>query len=166
LETLPGDELFEVDSAAHDSPLKAVRERLKAIERCPRSEDLPLAVLASIESMYEDFKQADDDDERVEVMREAFPNETFLRIGVLSLIDLLDPSINIEDPTIRTAEIDALIKIVLFEERKRRPGSRPPSLPPPPPPTDTRKARSLAPPPRKKSQAPQAPDGETEIEVF
>jgi hypothetical protein len=148
-ETLPGEELLELGTAPEDEGLLAeVKERLRKIDRLPRDENLPLNVLTSIESMYEDLQAAFTDEERLDAIREAFPNETFLRIGVLALIDLLDPSIDVQSPTIRGAEMDALLKIVLYEERKRRNPSKPASMPPPPP--GGGRARSLAPPPRKK----------------
>lgn len=148
-ETLPGEELLELDAGPQDEGLLVeVKERLRKIDRLPRDEKLPLQVLTSIESMYEDLQAAFTDEERLDAIREAFPNETFLRIGVLALIDLLDPSIDVQSPTIRGADMDALLKIVLYEERKRRNPSKPASMPPPPP--GGSRARSLAPPPRKK----------------
>jgi hypothetical protein len=99
----------------------------------------------------------------LELMKEAFPNPTYLRIGILALIDLLDQTIDVQDPTIRAADIDTLLKIVLIEERKRRTSSRPASLPPPP---ATGRARSLAPPPRKgASKGPAVQGSESEIDL-
>jgi hypothetical protein len=162
-ETLSGEEVLEIDSPADQGPIVAVRERLSKIERLPRDTSLPLAVLTSIESMYHDLKDASSDDERLELMKEAFPNPTYLRIGVLALIDLLDQTIDVQDPTIRAADIDTLLKIVLIEERKRRTSSRPASLPPPP---ANSRARSLAPPPRKNaSKGPAVPGSESEVDL-
>jgi hypothetical protein len=120
-----------------------VIERLRQIDRLPPShQQLPVAILLSIEGMYADLLEASDDDEREDCIREAFPNEAHLRTALIALIELLDPNINTEEPIIRDAEIDALIKVVLFEERQRgearagaepaaRGSGRPPPLPPP-----------------------------------
>lgn len=161
-ETLSGEEVLELDAPIDDGPIVAVRERLSKIERLPRDQSLPLAVLTAIESMYDDLKDATSDDERLELMKEAFPNPTYLRIGVLALIDLLDQTIDVQDPTIRAADIDTLLKIVLIEERKRRTSSRPASLPPP----ATGRARSLAPPPRKgASKGPNVQTSDSEVDL-
>jgi hypothetical protein len=161
-ETLSGEEVLEIETP-EEGPIAEVRERLRKIERLPRDNSLPLAVLTAIESMYDDLKDATSDDERLELMKEAFPNPTYLRIGILALIDLLDHTIDVQDPTIRAADIDTLLKIVLIEERKRRASSRPASLMPPP---ATGRARSLAPPPRKgasKGPAVQGSDSEVDL---
>jgi hypothetical protein len=161
-ETLSGEEVLEIDTP-EEGPIAEVRERLRKIERLPRDSSLPLAVLTAIESMYDDLKDATSDDERLELMKEAFPNPTYLRIGILALIDLLDQTIDVQDPTIRAAEIDTLLKIVLIEERKRRTSSRPASLPPPP---ATGRARSLAPPPRKSaSKGPAVQGSDSEVDL-
>jgi len=58
----------------------------------------------------------------------------------LALIELLDPTIDVHKPPISDAEVDALVKVVLFEERQRqeqqgqggsarRSSMRPPPLP-------------------------------------
>ncbi|MEO8901182.1 MAG: hypothetical protein ABI488_05855, partial [Polyangiaceae bacterium] len=69
-----------------------------------------------------------------------------------ALIELLDPSIDINDPVIKDADVDSLIKVVLFEERHRyeqaHPSLRPPPSPSPlPPPIASRRSGSVAPPP-------------------
>ncbi|MEO7033563.1 MAG: hypothetical protein ABI548_06785, partial [Polyangiaceae bacterium] len=69
-----------------------------------------------------------------------------------ALIELLDPSIDINDPVIKDADVDSLIKVVLFEERHRyeqaHPSLRPPPSPSPlPPPSASRRPGSVAPPP-------------------
>jgi hypothetical protein len=161
-ETLSGEEVLELDTP-DQGPIQEARERLSKIDRLPRDPSLPLAVLTAIESMYDDLKDATSDDERLELMKEAFPNPTYLRIGILALIDLLDQTIDVQDPTIRAAEIDTLLKIVLIEERKRRSSSRPASLPPPP---ATGRSRSLAPPPRKSaSKGPAVQGSDSEVDL-
>jgi hypothetical protein len=80
-------------------------------------------------------------------IRDSFPNESHLTLALLGLIELLDPSIDVKDPVIRDADADSLIKVVLFEERRRYEQAHPSARPPggsPPPPGGTRRS---APPP-------------------
>ncbi|HVU05392.1 MAG TPA: hypothetical protein VHE30_26780 [Polyangiaceae bacterium] len=155
-----------------DDVRRRVIERLRVIDRLPPSHaDISTAVLLSIESMYADLWAVSDDDEREASIRESFPNETLLRTAMLAMIELLDPSVDTRDPIIRDADIAGLIKIVLFEERRRRDtgpssprkavgsqtsGSRtrrsvPPPLPrsstPPPLPSQVDVGRASSPPP-------------------
>ena len=103
-----------------DDARRRIVERLKLIERLPpRYSELSTPVLLSIESMYADLSALTDDEERETCVRDSFPNESHLRAAMLGLIELLDPSINTQDPVIRDADVDGLIKIVLFEERRR-----------------------------------------------
>jgi hypothetical protein len=121
-------------SSAGGAALNEAADALRAIDRLPPSyETLSVPILRSIESMYADLTTTGDDDEREEVIRDSFPNESHLRTAMLALIELLDSSINVNEPLIRDADVDALIKIVLFEERRRdeqggaaasRPGGR------------------------------------------
>ena len=104
-----------------DDPQVQAMARLKEIDRLPPSAaTLPLPVLLSIESMYAELEYAETDEEREELIRESFPNEALMRQAMLALIELLDPSIDTKDALIKDAEIDSLIKIVMFEERRRR----------------------------------------------
>ncbi len=104
-----------------DDPQEQAMARLKEIGRLPpAAASLPLPVLLSIESMYAELEYAETDDEREELIRESFPNESLMRQAMLALIELLDPSIDTKDALIKDAEIDSLIKIVMFEERRRR----------------------------------------------
>ncbi|HEY5956041.1 MAG TPA: hypothetical protein VIV60_05785, partial [Polyangiaceae bacterium] len=112
--------------------------RLREIERLPpRQEELSTPILLSIESMYEDLLQANSDEERAECIRESFPNEAHLRTAMFALAELLEPSIDVTRPPICDADTDALVKLVVFEERKRKDGDgglrrasvRPPPLP-------------------------------------
>jgi len=104
-----------------DEARAAVVERLSQIGRLPPSHaHLSLAMLLSIDTMYADLEIASSDEEREDAIREAFPNQVQLRQAMLALIELLDPTINTKDPLIRDAEVDSLIKIVMFEERRRR----------------------------------------------
>jgi hypothetical protein len=125
---------------------REVTSRLREIERLPPShETLSVSILHSIDGMYADLMETSDDEEREECIRDAFPNETHLRTAMIALIELLDPTINTDEPVIRDADLDALVKVVVFEERRRdgkrasavpapRMPSRPPSLPSSPPP--------------------------------
>jgi hypothetical protein len=131
--------------ANEDDVRRGVLDRLRTIDRLPPSNaDLSTAVLLSIDSMYADLWSLNDDDEREACIRESFPNETLLRTAMLSLIEQLDPSVDTHDPIIRDADVSGLMKIVLFEERRRRDGqagSRRGSSPAP-----NRRARTVPPP--------------------
>jgi hypothetical protein len=113
-------------------------QRLREIERLPpRHDELSTPILLSIESMYEDLLEASSDDERGDCIRESFPNETHLRTAMFALAELLEPSIDVTRPPISDVDTDALVKLVVFEERKRKEGDngmrrasvRPPPLP-------------------------------------
>jgi hypothetical protein len=113
-------------------------QRLREIERLPpRHEELTTPILLSIESMYEDLLQASSDEERSDCIRESFPNESHLRQAMFALAELLEPSIDVSKPPISDVDTDALVKLVVFEERKRKEGDmsirrssvRPPPLP-------------------------------------
>jgi hypothetical protein len=110
--------------------------RLKEIDRLPpRHEDLSTPILLSIESMYEDLLEATTDEERAECIRESFPNESHLRTAMFALAELLEPNIDVTKPPISDVDTDALVKLVVFEERKRKDGDgnlRRPSVRPPP----------------------------------
>jgi hypothetical protein len=126
----PPVEFIEAKPAASSDPhaapdeddvRKRVIDRLRTIDRLPPSNtDLSTPVLLSIESMYADLWAVNDDDEREAAIRESFPNETLLRTAMLALIEQLDPSVDTHDPIIRDADVSGLMKIVLFEERRRR----------------------------------------------
>jgi hypothetical protein len=100
-------------------------------------------MLLSIESMYADLLTASTDEAREMCIRDSFPNESHLTTALLALIELLDPSIDVNDPVIRDADADSLIKVVLFEERRRYEQGRSPAAAPPPPGS----ARRSVPPP-------------------
>ena len=101
-------------------------------------------------------------------IRDSFPNQQQLTTALLALIELLDPTIDVNDPVIKDADVDSLIKVVLFEERHRyemqHPSARPAAGPGPlPPPTSGRhgKGASIAPPPlpRQSALPPPLPEG-------
>jgi hypothetical protein len=149
VETVSEDELEEVGPgslrpAAEEEARRKVIERLNALGRLPpRHEDLSTPMLLSIESMYADLLTASTDEAREMCIRDSFPNESHLTTALLALIELLDPSIDVNDPVIRDADADSLIKVVLFEERRRYEQGRSPAAAPPPPGS----ARRSVPPP-------------------
>ena len=135
-------------------------ERLRSLERLPPSWDsMPTPVLLSVDSMYAELVVASDDEAREEIIRDSFPNEALLRTALLAVIELLDPTINTNDAIIAEADVDSLIKLVVFEERLRfeqagvgrsgtpsRRVSAPPPLPSTPPQGDAASRRSAPPP--------------------
>lgn len=148
VETVSEDELEEVGPgslrpAAEEEARRKVIERLNTLGRLPpRHDDLSTPMLLSIESMYADLLSASTDEAREMCIRDSFPNESHLTTALLALIELLDPSIDVNDPVIRDADADSLIKVVLFEERRRYEQGRSPAAPPPP-----GSARRSVPPP-------------------
>ena len=87
--------------------------------------------------MYAELLSASTDEARELCIRDSFPNPAQMSSALLALIELLDPSIDINDPVIRDADVDSLIKVVLFEERHRYEQAHP-SLRPPPSPSHCR----------------------------
>jgi hypothetical protein len=139
--------------APEEEARRRVLEKLAGISRLPpHHEALSTPILLSIESMYAELLSASTDEARELCIRDSFPNPAQMSSALLALIELLDPSIDINDPVIRDADVDSLIKVVLFEERHRyeqaHPSLRPPPSPSPlPPPMASRRAGSVAPPP-------------------
>jgi hypothetical protein len=127
-----------VETRGPDDDVRAtVMESLREIGRLPPSfEQLSTPILLSIESMYADLFEATSDEERTECIHESFPNESHLRSAMLALAELLEPSIDVTRPPISEADTEALVKLVVFEERRRKDGTvanrssvRPPPLP-------------------------------------
>ena len=127
-----------VEARGPDDDVRATAvESLKEIGRLPPSfEQLSTPILLSIESMYADLFEATSDEERTECIHESFPNESHLRSAMLALAELLEPSIDVTRPPISEADTEALVKLVVFEERRRKDGTaanrssvRPPPLP-------------------------------------
>jgi len=163
----PEDSLLEIASAEDDvdkliqnsqrpapeeEARRRVLEKLAAISRLPpHHEALTTPILLSIESMYAELLSASTDEAREMCIRDSFPNPAQMSSALLALIELLDPSIDINDPVIRDADVDSLIKVVLFEERHRyeqaHPSLRPPPSPSPLPPPTSARRNSVAPPP-------------------
>jgi hypothetical protein len=108
-------------SVEDEEARETVATELRTIKRLPPNyKEIPVAALCSIESMYADLAGVEDEDERLDVIEEAFPSEAMLRVAMLGLVRLLDPSVDVDDPVIRDADVAALVKIVLFEEKRRR----------------------------------------------
>ena len=151
---------------AEEEARRKVVDKLTAVNRLPpRHDSLTTPILLSIESMYAELLSASTDEAREMCIRDSFPNQQQLTTALLALIELLDPTIDINDPVIKDADVDSLIKVVLFEERHRyemqHPSARPgPGPAPLPPPTGGRKP-SVAPPPlpRPQSLPPPLPEG-------
>jgi len=160
-ETVTDDELEEVPipsggslssrPPAEEEARRKVADRLAGINRLPpRHVDLSTPILLSIESMYSELLTAPTDEAREMCIRDSFPNEAHLSTALLALIELLDPSIDVNDPVIRDADADSLIKVVLFEERRRyeqaNPAGRGPAVAPAAPGAGSKRS---APPPRR-----------------
>ncbi len=152
---------------AEEEARRKVVEKLTAVSRLPpRHDSLTTPILLSIESMYAELLSATTDEAREMCIRDSFPNQQQLTTALLALIELLDPTIDVNDPVIKDADVDSLIKVVLFEERHRyelqHPSARQaPGAAPLPPPTSGRKA-SIAPPPLPRQQSalpPPLPEG-------
>jgi len=152
--------------APEEEARRRVLEKLAGISRLPpHHEALTTPVLLSIESMYAELLSASTDEARELCIRDSFPNPAQMSSALLALIELLDPSIDINDPVIRDADVDSLIKVVLFEERHRYEQAHPSLRPPPsggaalPPPTGgTRRGGSApAPPPLPRSAGSSGP---------
>jgi len=153
--------------APEEEARRRVLEKLAGISRLPpHHEALTTPVLLSIESMYSELLSASTDEARELCIRDSFPNPTQMSAALLALIELLDPSIDINDPVIRDADVDSLIKVVLFEERHRYEQAHPSLRPPPsgggplPPPTTAGSRRggsAPAPPPLPRPAASSGP---------
>jgi hypothetical protein len=129
-------------------------DRLRVIDRLPPSYmEIATPILLSVESMYADLWAVSDDDEREACIRESFPNDTHLRTAMLALIELLDPSVDTRDPIIRDADVSGLVKIVLFEERRRR-DAGPSSKRAQQSSSPSQKSRRSVPPPLPRSSTP------------
>jgi hypothetical protein len=112
---------FDASADPNDRQRQRVIEHLRAIGRLPPNHlALPTAVLRSIDAMYALLPSATDDIQRKSVIRQTFANENHLRAALLGLIELMDSSVDTSDPVIQGAKIEALIKILLFEEQRRK----------------------------------------------
>lgn len=95
-----------------------VTSSLRSIGRLPDPDpEITLPILLSIESMYVELSQSNDETERYTVVRDAFPNQNHLRVALLALIRLLDPGRRSAEGGLAEADSDLLIRTLLFEER-------------------------------------------------
>ncbi len=133
-------------------------EELNVLGRLPPGHAwLPVPILRRMVPMCEALIVAGTDEERHSIIRAAFDDERALRIALLALIELLEPTVNVRDPAVHAGELDALVHLVCFEERtryerlqNRRTGKRavhPPPLPASrpratPPPLPSQRARA------------------------
>lgn len=150
---------------------------LRSIERLPlRADTLRSPVLLGLDSMYADLLASDSDEERADLIREAFPNPAMLEEALYAMAETLDSRLTEEALKARGADTSSLIQLVLFEERRRAnraagiatsappPPLRPASVPPPPtsaahpatsgvPPLPPQARRASTPPPPLPAQA-------------
>jgi hypothetical protein len=120
-------------SAEAESELARVTVALRELGRLPDERpDLSLPILLSIESMYAELNEASDPMSQTSVVRDAFPNDTHLRVALTSLIRLLDPELRTSDAALQQAESETLISAFLYEEQRLRSAVRPGSSRPPP----------------------------------
>lgn len=135
--------------AAETAARQRAEENLQRIGRLPPDlASLPTATLLAIDSMYVELATASSDEEREGVIRDAFPNSTMLREGLIAIARSLDPQLDAASLISRGADEDSLMKLVLFEERRRVRRSIAP-----PPPTGAPVA-VRTPPPLPASSAP------------
>lgn len=152
------DDLPPPPASESEARLRAI-ENLKQLDRLPpRIDELPTATVLAIDGMYAELLSTSDEEERAQVIRDAFPNTAILEEALFAVAEALDPRLNRETLLSRGAGGDSLITLVLFEERRRASG-RPagsdrstPSRPPAPvtspvPPATTEKKSSVPPPP-------------------
>lgn len=152
-------------SPAEEEARRKVVSKLTEVQRLPPGHDkLSTAILLSVESMYSELLTASTDEAREECIRDSFPNEQHLTTALLALIELLDPSIDTKDAVIRDADVDSLLKVVLFEERQRyeqaHPSQRPAGSPSSPPPLPGKRPSQGGPPPLPRSVPPPLPTAE------
>jgi hypothetical protein len=146
---VPASPASSSSTEERDAAELAARERavesLTSIGRLPpRHEALDTATLLAIDSLYVDLAPLTTDEAREECIRDAFPNEAMLRSALLALAEVLDPNIDIAALE-QDADAESLIKLVLFEERRKIDRSRR-SLTPPPPGANPARASSAPPP--------------------
>lgn len=149
----------EARPAAEEEARTKVVDRLRVINRLPpRHGELTTPILLSIDSMYAELLNASTDEDREEAIRDSFPNEQHMTLALLALIELLDPSIDVADPVIRDADLDSLVKVVLFEERHRYEQAHPVQSQRSPAQSQRGPAQSQrSPAPSQRSPAPPAP---------
>jgi hypothetical protein len=88
---------------------------LRNIDRLPPNHRyLSVAILKSIVLMYDEIRKHRGKSARAQCVRSCFANEAHLRAGVLSLLELLDPS---SSGLLADSSSDELIEALLLQER-------------------------------------------------
>jgi hypothetical protein len=121
-ETLPPDSRKETaPPPPHaEQARQRVSARLQRMDRLPPAHaSLALPVLLSIESMYTELLTLTDEEARERCIYDSFPNQQHLRTAMLALIELLDSTIDTRSEHIAGADLESLMAVVLFEERRR-----------------------------------------------
>jgi hypothetical protein len=94
---------------------RAATDKLRKLGRLPPNHEyLSLAILRSIEKMYEEIKTRRGKAARAHCVRECFDNPQHLRTGMLALLELLDPHLV---PLLENGDPDTLIDALLAQER-------------------------------------------------
>lgn len=139
--------------SSNDAELQARAQAIRNLEKIDRlpkdAATLSSPVLLGLEAMYEELLATETDEERADLIREAFPNTAMLDEALLALAETLDPRLTKESLKERGVDTSAIIQLVLFEERRRAakssrspspspspssppPAVKPPTIPPPP----------------------------------
>jgi hypothetical protein len=144
--------------SSNDAELQARAQAIRNLEKIDRlpkdAATLSSPVLLGLDAMYEELLVTETDEERADLIRDAFPNTLMLDEALLALAETLDPRLTKESLKERGVDTSAIIQLVLFEERRRAAkSSRSPSPSSPPPAV---KPPTIPPPP---SAAPGAPTG-------
>lgn len=146
-------ELEAPRDAEGSARLRAIASLEKMNRLPPHVDELSTSLLLGLDAMCAELSILTDDEERELCIREAFPNEALLGEALLALAESLDPRLDRARLGQAPVDIDALVQIVLFEERQR---SRSSSLPASEPPSelDPPVSSSAAPPPLPSRSAP------------
>jgi hypothetical protein len=108
----------------------AIEDRLRQIDRLPPNHRyLSVAILKSIALMYDEIKKHRGRAARALCVRACFANEAHLRAGILSLLELLDPS---SSSLLADSASEELIEALLMQERAIWQRARARRIPPPP----------------------------------
>lgn len=116
-------------TATENEARERALDNLARIERTPvRAEELSTPILLAIDAMYAELLATTDEEERAQIIREAFPNATMMEEALYAIVEALDPRLNPDALRARGAEGESLITLVLFEERRRQSGRGPDSV--------------------------------------
>ena len=123
LETRTDHKAHRAEGDPHHAEAQGELERvtlsLGRLGRLPVPDpEVTLPILLSIESMYAELRDASDDNEQYAIVRDAFPNQTHLRVALIALIRLLDSGRRAADGSLEQADADSLIRTLLFEEQQ------------------------------------------------